>query len=165
MRLTCRSAPSSNLLYNGTSNNGSLSIEDFTTSAEPITHAMNEIVLHRGRSPHLTRLNISIDGVFLTEDIVLHRGRSPHLTRLNISIDGVFLTEAIVLHHMAKLIIGRWTDSLDADRINSLLPIGIRSINPSKPSIYPLDTDLSTKSQFPTADFAANEYGRCPRRS
>ena len=139
MRLTCRSAPSSNLLYNGTSNNGSLSIEDFTTSAEPITHAMNEIVLHRGRSPHLTRLNISIDGVFLTE--------------------------AIVLHHMAKLIIGRWTDSLDADRINSLLPIGIRSINPSKPSIYPLDTDLSTKSQFPTADFAANEYGRCPRRS
>jgi NAD kinase len=71
MRLTCQSAPTSTILYNANSNNGNLRVEDFTNSDEPITHAMNEIVLHRGRSPHLTRLNISIDGVFLTEAIVL----------------------------------------------------------------------------------------------
>jgi len=48
-----------------------LKVEDFTKADEPITHAMNEVILHRGRSPHLTMLNIFIDGVFLTEAIVL----------------------------------------------------------------------------------------------
>jgi NAD kinase len=70
MRLTCQSTPSSNLLYTTNGRNGTLITEDFTNSQEPIIHAMNEVILHRGRSPHLTMLNISIDGVFLTEAIV-----------------------------------------------------------------------------------------------
>lgn len=72
MRLTCQSTSAS--LCNDTFNdvsNGKLHSEDFTKSEEPIIHAMNEVILHRGRSPHLTMLNISIDGVFLTEAIVL----------------------------------------------------------------------------------------------
>jgi len=76
MRLTCQST-SSSLCRNGETNgngnqySGMLKSEDFTKTGDPIIHAMNEVILHRGRSPHLTRLNISIDGVFLTEAIVL----------------------------------------------------------------------------------------------
>lgn len=74
MRLTCQST-SLSLCHNGdmngdAQNGGMLNPEDFTKTQEPLTHAMNEVILHRGRSPHLTRLNISIDGVFLTEAIV-----------------------------------------------------------------------------------------------
>lgn len=68
MRLTCQSKQSLSL-YNS-NNNGNLSSEDFTSAEEPVIHAMNEVILHRGRSPHLTMLNIYIDGVFLTEAIV-----------------------------------------------------------------------------------------------
>src|SRR5947207_3870323 len=62
--------------YSGGNGNGNLHVEDFTLSSEDlpgegITHAMNEVILHRGRSPHLTMLDISIDGVYLTEAIVL----------------------------------------------------------------------------------------------
>jgi NAD kinase len=71
MRLTCQSGTA---LYDSNLNNDNLTVQDFTNSSissEPIIHAMNEVILHRGRSPHLTMLNISIDGVFLTEAIVL----------------------------------------------------------------------------------------------
>jgi NADH kinase len=71
MRLTCQSTSSPLISPNVSPYNGkSLHSEDFTKSQEPIIHAMNEVILHRGRSPHLTKLNISIDGVFLTEAIV-----------------------------------------------------------------------------------------------
>jgi NAD kinase len=74
MRLTCQSSSTSLCTSNGDDNglleNGDLKSEDFTNTQEPIIHAMNEVILHRGRSPHLTMLNISIDGVFLTEAIV-----------------------------------------------------------------------------------------------
>jgi NADH kinase len=66
--------PADNAVNGGTGDgNGTLHVEDFTLSGvegEGMTHAMNEVILHRGRSPHLTRLDISIDGVFLTEAIV-----------------------------------------------------------------------------------------------
>ena len=77
MRLTCQSSSTSlcststnNSLNNSLKDGERLRSEDFTNSEETIIHAMNEVILHRGRSPHLTMLNISIDGVFLTEAIV-----------------------------------------------------------------------------------------------
>jgi NAD kinase len=73
MRLTCQAiqglTPLCSTIDRG-KNGSTLRTEDFTDTQEPVTHAMNEVILHRGRSPHLTMLNISIDGVFLTEAIV-----------------------------------------------------------------------------------------------
>ena len=68
MRLTCQSTTS--LCSPNDENHENLHSEDFTDAQEPIIHAMNEVILHRGTSPHLTMLNIFIDGVFLTEAIV-----------------------------------------------------------------------------------------------
>jgi len=74
MRLTCQSTRlSSSLVLPSDVSNGNLHTEDFTPVTEgggQITHAMNEVILHRGKSPHLTMLDISIDGVYLTEAIV-----------------------------------------------------------------------------------------------
>ena len=73
MRLTCQSTSTGLVRTNidlGNMNGEVLQTADFTDEREPIIHAMNEVILHRGKSPHLTLLNISIDGVFLTEAIV-----------------------------------------------------------------------------------------------
>jgi len=73
MRLTCQSTSTGLVRTNidlGNTNGEVLQTADFTDGREPIIHAMNEVVLHRGKSPHLTLLNVSIDGVFLTEAIV-----------------------------------------------------------------------------------------------
>ncbi|KAI5790272.1 ATP-NAD kinase-like domain-containing protein [Geopyxis carbonaria] len=40
-----------------------------TGGAQLTAHAMNEISLHRGREPHLTIFDVSIDGAFLTEAV------------------------------------------------------------------------------------------------
>ena len=89
MRLICQSSTTAlcntningnNSVGNDGNGSGNLKIQDFTTSQDSsIIHAMNEVILHRGRSPHLTKLNISIDGVFLTEAIVLIPPLSLHL--------------------------------------------------------------------------------------
>jgi hypothetical protein len=71
MRLTCQSMSTTLCRTNNLGpGNGMLRMEDFTNDGEAVIHAMNEVILHRGKSPHLTLLNISIDGVFLTEAIV-----------------------------------------------------------------------------------------------
>lgn len=43
------------------------------TNAETSTiHAMNEVTLHRGNSPHLIRIDTKVDGEHLTEVVVSH---------------------------------------------------------------------------------------------
>ena len=44
----------------------------FATNSEPTcadTHAMNEVLLHRGSDPHLTHITVMVNGRFLTEAV------------------------------------------------------------------------------------------------
>jgi NADH kinase len=50
-----------------------LQVQLFSSTGEPLTsgniHAMNEVIIHRGRNPHLVMVDVSIGGKFLTSAV------------------------------------------------------------------------------------------------
>jgi hypothetical protein len=91
---------------------------------------MNEVTLHRGRSPHLNTIDAYVNGQHLTEAVVSsfsHRKLSAHIPRE----------------------VGR-PHSIHANRFNGVLPLMRRSYRAPLSARLAPHTSLSSKSKFQT---------------
>lgn len=107
-------------------------------------HLMNEVTLHRGREPHMTKIDAYVDGQHLTQAIVsFELTEQSHLARRTVQE----LTISF-LRIRSMLVVGR-TDYCDTDRVHRILTFGRRSHRPSVRTEFGTHTDLSTFTQLP----------------
>lgn len=137
MRLQCAvtdSDGSAIVLDNGNTTGQSRSLYPSTRTEVAVVaavHAMNEVTLHRGASQHLTIIDTYVDKQLFTESVV--RSSFPS-------------------HFASHLILnaGRWTTTSDANRIDSILPLGRRADRSSLRAIIAPHSDRSEKFELQT---------------
>lgn len=89
---------------------------------------MNEVVLHRGRSPHLSMVDVLVDGVHLTETFV-----------------SIMQPPLFLRFLMMNVILGRWVNRVNSNWINGLFSIGGGTYHPPSGKSTSLDAYLPKK--------------------
>lgn len=103
-------------------------------------------------------------------EVTLHRGRSPHLNIVDAYVDGVHLTEAFASHFPILCISYfdlnkvRRFDYRNTDRVNGILIVLRRSYRAPFRKSPSLDSHLSPKPLFQAPSFPRNKSSHSPGR-
>lgn len=100
---------------------------------------MNEVTLHRGRSPHLTMIDAYVDGQHLTESVVSAGRLRPKPEAMT----GVPLTV-------------RWPHSLNTHRLHCILSIFWGTNCPSVDAVVAVNSYLPAQPFVQTSDVTWN---------